>query len=254
MKGQTNTDASHERLESIGVSPRLKTNSSPETTFPFVVFSAPPSGSEDYAGEVKAALALWDRTGSFVFTSSTAVYAGADGEQCDELTAEFALGENPRADRLLNAETAVLEAGGCVVRLSGLYHATRGAHMFFLKSPELKSGADGLVNLVHYEDAASAVAAALVAQLEGRTEGGEVFLATDGVPISRKDMVDVCLGSPKYEGAMPAFAADDTSVGKRMDNPKTRERLGWEPKHASFAEFVVAGAPDSFSNKKITFR
>lgn len=27
--------------------------------------------------------------------------------------------------RLLKAEQAVLEAGGCVVRLAGLYHATR---------------------------------------------------------------------------------------------------------------------------------
>ncbi len=256
MKGQTNTADAHERLESLGVTPRLKTNASPTETFPFVVFSAPPSGSEDYLAEVTAALKLWDGSGSFVFTSSTAVYACADGEQCDESTATFAVGENPRADRLLQAEAAVLAAGGCVVRLSGLYHATRGAHMYFLKAEELKSGADGLVNLVHYEDAASAVAAALVAQFEGRTEGGEVFLATDGVPTSREDMVSVCLESPMgyYDGDMPTFAADDASVGKKMDNPKTRERLGWEPKYTSFAEFVNQGSSDSFSNKKARFR
>lgn len=254
VKGQTNTEDAHERLESIGVSPRLKTDASPADAFPFVVFSAPPSGSDDYAAEVRAALKAWDGTGGFVFTSSTAVYAGKDGEECDESTPEFAIGENPRADRLLQAEAAVLEAGGCVVRLSGLYHATRGAHMYFLKSPELKSGAEGLVNLVHYEDAASAVAAALVAQLKGATEGGEVFLATDGVPISRRDMVQACLDSGKFEGAMPAFAAEDDSLGKRVSNPRTRERLGWEPAYASFAEFCAAGASDSFSNKKKKFR
>ena len=255
VKGQTNTEDAHERLESIGVLPRLKTEAEGAAeAFPFVVFSAPPSGSDDYAAEVRAALKAWDGTGGFVFTSSTAVYAGKDGEECDESTPEFAVGENPRADRLLQAEAAVLEAGGCVVRLSGLYHATRGAHMYFLKSPELKSGAAGLVNLVHYEDAASAVASALVAQLEGGTEGGEVFLATDGVPVSRRDMVQACLDSGAYEGDMPTFAVENESLGKRMFNPRTRQRLGWEPVYASFAEFCAEGASDSFSDKKKKFR
>lgn len=44
---------------------------------------------------------------------------------CDENGAVAALGANERTDRLLNAEAAVLEAGGCVVRLVGLYHAQR---------------------------------------------------------------------------------------------------------------------------------
>ena len=86
-------------------------------------FQRPPSGSEDYTGEIKAALKQWDGTGGFVFTSSTAVYAGTDGETCDETTPEYAVGENPRADRLLQAEAAVLEAAdawcasrGCTTR------------------------------------------------------------------------------------------------------------------------------------------
>ena len=49
--GQTNTDNSHDRLLSIGVFPRLKEKAGDER-YPFVVFSAPPSGSEDYAAEV----------------------------------------------------------------------------------------------------------------------------------------------------------------------------------------------------------
>ena len=43
-------------------------------SFANVAFCAPPSGSQDYVGDIKAALALWDGTGSFVFTSSAAVY------------------------------------------------------------------------------------------------------------------------------------------------------------------------------------
>jgi hypothetical protein len=68
------------------------------------VFSAPPSGSDDYVAEVEAALKLWDGTGGFVFTGSTAVYAGTDGEMSDETTPQVKLGASPRTDRLLNAE------------------------------------------------------------------------------------------------------------------------------------------------------
>ena len=120
--GQTNTDNAHDRLVSLGIMPRLKRDAG-EEKFSFVVFSAPPSGSEDYTAEVEAALKLWDGTGAFVFTSSTAVYDAADGEPCDETTPQFKIGESPRADRLLKAEEAVLGAGGCVVRLAGLYHS-----------------------------------------------------------------------------------------------------------------------------------
>lgn len=120
--GQTNSKSSHERLESLGVYPRVK-DSAGDEQFPFVVFSAPPSGSEDYEAEVEAALKLWDGTGAFVFTSSTAVYSGTDGELCDETTPPFEIGDSPRTDRLLKAEAAVLGANGCVVRLAGLYHS-----------------------------------------------------------------------------------------------------------------------------------
>ena len=44
---------------------------------------------------------------------------------CDEGAPTAKLGDNERTDRLLAAEAAVLEAGGNVVRLVGLYHATR---------------------------------------------------------------------------------------------------------------------------------
>lgn len=44
---------------------------------------------------------------------------------CDEGAPTARVGDNERTDRLLAAEAAVLEAGGNVVRLVGLYHATR---------------------------------------------------------------------------------------------------------------------------------
>eukprot|EP00740_Mantoniella_antarctica_P002151 CAMPEP_0181355388 /NCGR_PEP_ID=MMETSP1106-20121128/3871_1 /TAXON_ID=81844 /ORGANISM="Mantoniella antarctica, Strain SL-175" /LENGTH=364 /DNA_ID=CAMNT_0023468121 /DNA_START=91 /DNA_END=1182 /DNA_ORIENTATION=+ len=250
VMGQTNTESAHERLLSLGVMPRMKSGAGDEQ-FPFVVFSAPPSGSDDYAAEVEAALRMWDGTGAFVFTSSTAVYSGTEGELCDETTPQFEMGASPRADTLLKAEAAVLGANGCVVRLSGLYHSQRGAHMYFLKTPVLASRPDALVNLVHYEDAAKACVDSLTAQFEGRISGGEIFLATDGVPVTRQEMVESCLTCAAYdEGAMPQFTVEDGPRGKSMTNLHTRDRLGWEPVYPSFTAFVAAGAVDSFFPKR----
>lgn len=67
------------RLQSLGITPRTKDAAPAGGRFPYVLFAAPPSGSEDYVGEIKAALALWDGTGAFVFTSSAGVYTVEDG-------------------------------------------------------------------------------------------------------------------------------------------------------------------------------
>lgn len=67
------------RLQALGIAPRTKDAAENGSTFSYVVFSAPPSGSADYLGEIKAALALWDGTGAFVFTSSAGVYTVEDG-------------------------------------------------------------------------------------------------------------------------------------------------------------------------------
>jgi hypothetical protein len=48
----------------------------------------------------------------------------------------------------------MLQAGGNVVRLVGLYHAQRGAHTYFLKVGTVQRPGDYVVNLLHYEDAA----------------------------------------------------------------------------------------------------
>ena len=107
------------------------------------------------------------------------------------------------------------------------------------------------VNLVHYEDAAAACVDAMMAQFEGKTSGGDVFLATDGAPVTRLEMVESCLECAAYEeGAMPDFTVDDGPLGKSMTNPQTRDKLGWEPVYPSFTAFVAAGAEDSFYPKK----
>jgi hypothetical protein len=63
----------------LGIMPRTKDAAATSQRFPHVVFCAPPSGSADYLGEIRAALDLWDGSGAFVFTSSAGVYTVEDG-------------------------------------------------------------------------------------------------------------------------------------------------------------------------------
>ena len=68
--------------------------------------------------------------------------------------------------RLIAAEESVLSRGGSVVRLAGLYSMDRGPHTFWLKNGTVSSNADGLVNTLHYDDAARvAVATCLYGEI-----------------------------------------------------------------------------------------
>ncbi|EFN59122.1 hypothetical protein CHLNCDRAFT_18825 [Chlorella variabilis] len=241
--GQTNSTTNHAKLQALGISPRTKDAAAAAGTFPFVVFSAPPSGSADYLAEIEAALGLWDGTGTFVFTSSAGLYTVEDGSACDETAPTAKLGDNERTDKLLAAEQAVLVAGGCVVRLVGLYHGQRGAHTFFLRQGEVARWGGYTVNLIHYEDAASLCLAAL----QGRgSEGGayyraRTFLGCDGAPVTfeaRADMMAATLASGAFQGSVKFTGAEGPVKGKRMSNTATRQQLQWEPRHASYVEFM----------------
>ena len=90
----------------MGISPETY-ESKTTSMFSHVVYCAPPSGAPDYAASVAEAVACWDGTGSFIFTSSTGVFSRT--EDITEDTPTIALGENPRIDRLLRAEQTALE-------------------------------------------------------------------------------------------------------------------------------------------------
>jgi len=265
---QTNTPARHAALASLGLSPRTGGQATAER-YGRVAFAAPPSGSADYVGAVQGALALWDASAPgacFVFTGSAGVVGVDDGSAADEASPAVARGGSPRTDTLLAAEDAVLGAGGCVLRLAGLYHATRGAHAFFLKAPGgvVPGRAGGYtVNLLHYEDAARLAAAVLGgagAPPEAAAAGSwksRVFLGCDGAPLTFDAMVAAAAACPAAcpGGVAPATPisfggpAGGPSQGKRLTNPATRAALGgWQPKYASFEAFCAAGGKDAYNS------
>ena len=64
----------------------------------------------------------WESSGVFVFTSAGSVYAENEGGEVDE-SSEVVRSE--RSGKLLDGEGHVVRAGGCVLRLGGLYTETR---------------------------------------------------------------------------------------------------------------------------------
>ncbi|CAG9467744.1 unnamed protein product [Pedinophyceae sp. YPF-701] len=252
--GQTNTETRHGKLREMGLAARTREEAANSTEkFPFVLFSAPPSGSADYVAEVQAALDLWDGTGSFLFTSSGSVFEAKEGKVTETSPTAPEGSRTPAQERLLRAEAAVLERGGNVLRLVGLYHAGRGAHTYFLKVGEVERWGGYTVNLIHYEDAASLA----VAILRGRgSEGyyrGSVFVGSDNHPITFDDMMEATRKCPqRYEGAKEVkFTATEPGPGgpgKEVDSSATNEQLGWGPIYLSFQTFMAAGGKDRYTD------
>ncbi|KXZ56139.1 hypothetical protein GPECTOR_1g118 [Gonium pectorale] len=254
--GLTNTDRSHERLRSMGITPATRASLTAGRRYSFVAFSAPPSGSQDYEGDIKAALSLWDGTGSFVFTSSMSVCSVDDGGTVTDANCPLvARGAGPSTDKLLAAEDV---AGGNVLRLVGLYHATRGAHTYFMKVVNVPRPAGYVVNLLHYEDAAGMAAAILRGDGSGPFRG-RVFLGADGHPIRFDDMIEACFSTgvfPRvpvnFTGSLPE--GGKSGLGKVVDASASLAALGgWAPKYASFQVFMAAGGKDFYNTSGIAF-
>ena len=180
---------------------------------------------------------------------------------------------NPRALRMLHAENAVLSMGGCALRLAGLYSLDRGAHNYWLEKfggsssssssssttnnddnnyeipGTVPSRGDGIINLLHYEDAASAVISALM--VGPNVNSRRVFLISDGHPLTRKQICTNARQHVRYDGfGMPLFIDDDVVVvkttdggvgkGKVYDGRKSNDALQWKPKYPSFDEFMTS--------------
>ncbi|XP_027345130.1 uncharacterized protein LOC113857437 [Abrus precatorius] len=230
--GQTMTTDHHNELIQMGINPSLKWT---EATHKFsnVIYCAPPYRTPDYAGNVRLAALSWNGEGSFLFTSSSAPYDCNDNGPCDEDSPVVPIGRRARIDVLLNAENVVLEFGGCVLRLAGLYKADRGAHNFYLEKGIVDGRPDHILNLIHYEDAASLSVAILKKKFRGH-----IFLGCDDNPLSRQEMMDLVNKSGKFSKKFDKFTGTDGPLGKRLNNTRTRQEVGWEPKYPSFARFL----------------
>jgi nucleoside-diphosphate-sugar epimerase len=118
-----------------------------------------------------------------------------------------------------------------------LYSLERGAHNYWLTSgKDVVGRSDGIINLLHYDDAAGACLAAL--DVGSEVVRGRVFLVSDGTPTTRKGICESAMKAKPYSGAtMPSFWGNESdSKGKVYDGSVTNAALKWKPRHASFDE------------------
>ena len=228
---ETRSSGSHANLRAAGMKSRIRYDVLPKSSAN-ILFSVPPSAQQDYKFEVLRAARLWNKTGVLLMVSSTAVYAEGNGGTCDE---KGFLADTPRAKKLLAAEQIILEKGGSVVRLTGLYNKDRGPHRVFLRLKNSSRRPDGILNLIHYDDAADLCIRALAIKDKDKNAGA-VYLGCDNQPITRQELTEAAVRSglwaPKAQNCI--FTGTEGPMGRRCLNSETRKILDWQPHYHSF--------------------
>lgn len=161
----------------------------------------------------------------FVFTSSSSVYGQVDGELVTEQSEAEPDRETGRI--LRQAEDVVLEAGGAVARLAGIYGPGRSVLLRKFLSGEAVIEEDGrrFINQIHRDDAARAVCH-LVKM--GKFPKGETFNVADSVTLSQLEV---------YQGLARIFGKELPPSGPRNLNRKR----GWTHKQVSNAKLLGTG-------------
>ena len=169
----------------------------------------------------------------FIFTSSTSVYDQKD----HSVVTEESVAEPSRATGkvLRETEEAVLNFGGIVARLSGLYGPGR-CHILknLLKgTASLDGKGERIMNFIHRDD----VAKALLLIVGNSSSKGQIFNVS-ATPITQHDCYSALAKSFGLPIPLPA-STDELKPRKRGDSSKAVSneklcQLGWIPEYADF--------------------
>src|SRR5215510_3568648 len=180
-----------------------------------------------------------------LFTSSTSVYAQRDGSWVTEESETKPLGETSRI--LLEVENLILEKGGTVARLAGIYGPGRSALLtkFVNGTATIDPNNDRFVNQVHRDDIVSALF--LLLNREALTSG-QIYNVTDDEPL----LQSACYGwlAQRLNRPLPPIRKSEQArkrghTNKRVSNAKLR-RLGWTPEYPTFADAMGRSILPSF--------
>jgi nucleoside-diphosphate-sugar epimerase len=181
---------------------------------------------------------------TIVFTSSTSVYAQKNGEWVTEES--VAEPEHETGKILREAEQLMLERGGTVARLAGIYGPGRSAllKMFLNGEAMLDPDNDRFSNQTHRDD----IAAALFHLLDRRIGSAQIYNVVDDEPLRQSE----CYGwlAAKLQRPLPPRGRSTSKrrrgeSNKRVSNAKLRH-AGWTPQYPSFAEAMEKSILPSF--------
>ena len=150
------------------------------------------------------------RAERLVFVSSTAVYGQDAGEWVDEDAETVPSRFNGRV--LLRGESVARDAGGCVLRFSGIYGPGRDALIRRVRSGSVRCRREPPIwtNRIHADDCAAALE-----HLLGLPDPDPVYLASDDAPAPRWEVLSWLaerLGAPAPQGDPEASGGQ----GKRV--------------------------------------
>lgn len=169
-----------------------------------------------------------------LFTSSTSVYAQRDGSWVTEESETKPARETGRV--LLETEREVLDRGGTVARLSGIYGPGRSALLskFLAGTAIIDSENDRFVNQVHRDD----IASALFLLVSGEWQERQIYNVVDNQPMLQSDCyrwLAQRLNRPLPPIRKLTEQRKRGDTNKRVSNAKLRS-LAWTLQYPTFAD------------------
>jgi len=182
----------------------------------------------------------------FLFTSSTSVYAQRDGSRVTEESETKPLQETSRI--LLEVEKLILEKGGIIVRLAGIYGPQRSAMLskFLNGTATIDPNNDRFVSQVHRDDIASALF--LLLNREAQTSA-QIYNVVDDQPLLQSECYRWL--AQRLNRPLPPIRKSEQprkrgDTNKRVSNTKLR-CLGWTPHYPTFADAMENSILPSFA-------
>jgi len=185
------------------------------------------------------------RPRTFLYTSSTSVYAQAGGEWVDEESATEPVHETGKI--LREAEEFVRQNRGMVARLAGIYGPGRSALLrkFLSGEARIEAGTERYQNQAHRDD----IAAALFHLVDTPNEL-QIVNVTDDRPMTQRQCYEWL--AAKLDRPVPPIASriperKRGASNKRVSNRRLRE-IGWQPRFPTFSrgmeESVLPAYPE----------
>jgi nucleoside-diphosphate-sugar epimerase len=174
----------------------------------------------------------------FVHVGSTSVYGQTGGEEVDETAATEPDEESGRvvleAERLLRGR----RQNAIILRFAGIYGPGRWLRAQSIRNGEpIVAAPERWLNLIHVEDGAAAVAAAME-----RARPGAIYNVSDGSPVRRREFyvrLAAMLGAPPPRFVSPPPGKPlppHERADRRIISQRIRDDLGWSPRFSSYLE------------------
>jgi nucleoside-diphosphate-sugar epimerase len=184
---------------------------------------------------------------TILFTSSTSVYAQCNGSWVTEQSETKPLRETSRI--LLEVENLVLNKGGTVVRLAGIYGPKRSALLtrFLDGTATIDIENDRFVNQVHRDDVASALFLLLNRKQQ---DAAQIYNVVDDKPVLQSECYRWL--AQRLNRSLPPVGKSEQSrkrgdTSKRVSNAKLH-RSGWTPQYPTFADAMEKSILSSFAD------